>query len=642
MKFTGVEIVNFRSIEELDINFSSGSAVGLVGINESGKSNVLRALLLLSSEASPQASDVRMNRLNDETIEDSHVQFSFELDDDEIDSLIEEMTKKVIGNKVLLPALSGKKGLKSFHDFARSRREVLHYVDVMNEDVSYYTISLDDEFQEVMGDWFRIKSTPSPENPMPVTIEGESQVINVKKGNLICAPGLAGILPESIAVKLDMNSLDRIWQEIVGEYAEKHLPEVIFWNYEKENLLPASIDIDAFCSAPEKCKPLQSMFEIFGVFDIKETIEQAKKGGRNRLDNLLRRVSNSAAEHVREVWKDYKAATIDLIPDGNEIRVSVRDTSLGLSFADRSDGFKRFMTFLLLVSAKVKTNALQNVLFLIDEPEISLHPAGIRNLRDELLRISENNYVVFATHSPHMIDRRNIERHLLIEKVDEVTRGTRAGNGRVFDEEVLLNSLGASVFEALKPSTLIFEGWRDKKLFEVFRDSNRKTAPFKELANVGLTYVNGVKDAKNVVPILALACTRINVISDHDDAAIEHRKSFLEARFNSGWFTYRELEAPDSEAVTAEDFIKPVALKKAFDALRKKHAFQIAISEEELQGSNRLYVIKLKLRSLGLTKEQLRSYENEFKSLVFDSLKFSSIDDRYSVVVTSIAKECAI
>jgi predicted ATP-dependent endonuclease of OLD family len=46
MKLTNVEIKNFRSLDKLDFEFNPNCRI-LVGINESGKSNILKALAML-------------------------------------------------------------------------------------------------------------------------------------------------------------------------------------------------------------------------------------------------------------------------------------------------------------------------------------------------------------------------------------------------------------------------------------------------------------------------------------------------------------------------------------------------------------------------------------------------------------------
>ncbi|MDP2788854.1 MAG: AAA family ATPase, partial [bacterium] len=57
MKLNRVKIKNFRSIEDLEIKINPACRV-LVGINESGKSNILHALALLG-EKLPTRDDIR-------------------------------------------------------------------------------------------------------------------------------------------------------------------------------------------------------------------------------------------------------------------------------------------------------------------------------------------------------------------------------------------------------------------------------------------------------------------------------------------------------------------------------------------------------------------------------------------------------
>ncbi len=68
MKLSRVEIKNFRSIADTTVSFENPCRV-LVGINESGKSNVLKALRLLSDDYGPSAiNDVREQLANEDPI----------------------------------------------------------------------------------------------------------------------------------------------------------------------------------------------------------------------------------------------------------------------------------------------------------------------------------------------------------------------------------------------------------------------------------------------------------------------------------------------------------------------------------------------------------------------------------------------
>ena len=76
MKLERVKIKNFRSIKEATIEFDPSCRV-LVGKNESGKSNILKALRLLDRNAPLDNDDKREPSSNEKHITDSYVEFAF-------------------------------------------------------------------------------------------------------------------------------------------------------------------------------------------------------------------------------------------------------------------------------------------------------------------------------------------------------------------------------------------------------------------------------------------------------------------------------------------------------------------------------------------------------------------------------------
>ena len=84
MKLERVEIKNFRSIKEATVDFKPSCRV-LVGMNESGKSNILKALRLLDRNAPSSKDDKREGSPDEGYIKDldSYVRFVFTLEEGE-------------------------------------------------------------------------------------------------------------------------------------------------------------------------------------------------------------------------------------------------------------------------------------------------------------------------------------------------------------------------------------------------------------------------------------------------------------------------------------------------------------------------------------------------------------------------------
>lgn len=285
---------------------------------------------------------------------------------------------------------------------------------------------------------------------------------------------------------------------------------------------------------------------------------------------------------------------------------------------------------------KVKTNQLENTLLLIDEPEIGLHPSGARYLKDELIKISEQNYVVYSTHSIFMVDKENVGRHLLIKKQNEVTVVAEVTQSNFVDEEVIYNALNYSIFENLKEVNILFEGWRDKKLFQVALDGAQKTYnKLKgEFQKIGVANLQGVKDVGRVCPILELANRNYIVISDCDDMAKAEQKKFSGS---GAWKRWDEL-SDVSEIVTGEDFIKTEFIKGVISNVKEQHAqlYELSVSKLNLSaGGGKLHCIDNWVGG-AMTKEDKKALLNQIKDELVNSLTPSDIEEHFYVYLQAL------
>jgi energy-coupling factor transporter ATP-binding protein EcfA2 len=263
----------------------------------------------------------------------------------------------------------------------------------------------------------------------------------------------------------------------------------------------------------------------------------------------LSRVAKQGTNHFKKIWKEYRDVEFVLDPDGGNIIAAVKEENQ-YDMSQRSDGFKRFIAFLLIISTHVLKDNFKNTLLIVDEPEIGLHPSAVRDLRDELIKIAEHsNYVIFSTHSIFMVDNKHVERHIRVKKEKEITDIIFNNDSSFMDEEVIYNAMNYSVFETLRENNILFEGWRDKHLFEVF--VGRKV--FNE---IGLCFAKGIKNIKNIAPMLQLANRKLIIVSDADNTALQHKSEFIADQYYGTWYTYNDLSKKEYEVITAEYFLK--------------------------------------------------------------------------------------
>ena len=306
--------------------------------------------------------------------------------------------------------------------------------------------------------------------------------------------------------------------------------------------------------------PLYNIFKLCNRNDVEQEFADVLSEDGDYA-NLLEQVSTETTKVFRKIWKDFKDTKIELLSSGTEILTKISEKAK-YSFEDRSDGFKKFISILLMLSTKARSNGLSDHdIILIDEPDQSLYPTSAKYLKDELLKISENSYVVYTTHSQYMLDTSNIQRHLIVKKENDITEVKEPTEVSQYSEdELLLRSIGTSIFECLKENNLVFEGWLDKEVFERYCEIKKIK---KQFENIGKVFLGGISGVETLVQLLILANKKFLVIADSDTTSISKKKSFVEhyPEYESSWIEYKE---SNDSIETLEDFFTEDYIKQSF------------------------------------------------------------------------------
>lgn len=628
MKLIKAEINNFRSIKKEVVSFDPACRV-LVGINESGKSNILKALRLLSNEYDPsRKDDVREILPDEDTIDEAYVKFYFRLDKSETDELFTEVSAKILASAKDPEIVLNNGVATGLKTFCNQRIDVRYHIDLVKETKECRYINFPNG-TTLNGDWKKPSVTCPPE--FEVEVRGKKEKLS--SFALVRATDFSDIPPEYLE-EAKIDTLSDLMGPASNEIMESYLMEALFWEYDEANLLPSEIGMDAFAAKPEDCIPLKNMFILGGIDKIKTEIDRIKTLSNNQKQNFLNGIASKTTAHFRSVWKEYKNIEFQLRLDGEKIVPAIKEKN-SFDFSKRSDGFKRFVTFLLMISVNVKTDNLNNTLLLIDEPDSSLHPSGARYLRDELIRISLKNYVLYSTHSIFMIDAGNISRHYIVKKNDEITTIETAKDSNLVEEEVIFNALGYSVFETLNEKNVIFEGWKDKKLFLTAIEKANATVKA-SLKDVGICHAKGAKHIKAMTPMMELANRKCVIVSDSDNPAKEQQKQYKHMKGYGDWKTYQDVDT-SLVAITGEDFVKNSHIVKQVNTVITGFSLPIFADTDLTISKDKLKTIENWLRTNGLTNEQIKDTVEKIKDLIFDTLTHKDIEDCYENLMKGIA-----
>lgn len=637
MKLTKVKIVDFLSIKLAEVEFDFTCRI-LVGINESGKSNILKAVSLLDPSTPVNKACLREVLSTEAIPKESKIDFSFEFEDRDLIEILESVKQRVldVSNEPIID-FDGKR--KNLEDFVKSRKSVLYRVDILKETKTplHYQLL---KGTKILNNFKKVSPT-CPTDYEVITKDGDKYILCDYK--FINIDNFEAIDPTVILDIKDEIEINQLLGNIQTDYLERNLPKVIFWQYKDVNLLPSRINLDSFIGAPENCVPLARMFNLAGIpnEEIITEVNAVKALTPNRLSTFLKKIADKNTVYFRKVWREYPDVSFELRTDGPDIVAVIKDTENTFELNQRSDGFKRFITFLLFISTQSNINSFKNSILIVDEPEISLHPTGVRFLRDELLEIAKNNIVLYSTHSIFMIDEKEISRHYIVKKESEVTQLEVVEESNIQDEEVIYKSLGYSIFSNLKDWNLIFEGWRDKDLFikaSALANGVKKKI-FKEFNNVGYCHSQGVKHIHNITPAFEAGNRKCLILSDADEIAKDKKSEYEGQKGYGFWYTYHDFGTMFSNIFTAEDFFTDQYFLEKLKEITTRNSYPEFLTTDFISRKGKIDSLRAWYGKNSITKEKGDEMMGELKTALLEDLTLKDIDQIYYEYLTSVSQE---
>jgi len=464
-----IGIVNYKSIEDtsIDVNKIDGSyTTVLVGLNETGKSNFLNAIGLINPPTENISYEKYKNSSNEgRTPVEAYYLYEYETKQ-EWQNILQEKIKmpKILLDKIKINGLYLDISLqKGNTEFAKK-------------------LGIDDDISSI--DNYEVYSYAQLPTPKAEESEKHEYIIcKTAETNKYTTDNTSESETSVDFQPLSKNALSEILNHIFKDEFKKCLLNCSEWKYKDEYLISNTIDLNEFKTNPNICYPLKNIFALAGFKtqeEIKNKIDEIN-GNDNAINRLQKRLQNALSDYVKKVWKECSVEFEIKIQDTLQLKVFViddADKDNTFNMDDRSDGAKQFLSLILSISVANETETLKNNIIVIDEPEVHMHPSGIRYIRDELLKIGQNNYVFVATHSQFMIDNKNKDRHYIVTKPNNNTVINPWDETRdLADDEILRLAFGINVLtDFLSPFKVLVEGYSDcqiiKKTIDVLKPDN--------------------------------------------------------------------------------------------------------------------------------------------------------------------------
>lgn len=456
-----IKIKDFKSFTQEIIKFDDITCI--VGANETGKTNLLKAIYHLSREDRNKPFEPDDLRLGAENYPNGEIvlEFTISLKENLIPFLVKKernligktFTLNKIGKPKLAPRWDGILNCSSvgFKEVILIKNKT-KFSQELNQKVST------EKIQEWKNDgWFIKNGTFNLRtNPFARLLHGE--IIEVLKGQAL----------------LDFYR-DKVRDGILENI------HVYPWSYREENFLREIIPLAEFIPDHNKFLSVKNMFLIAGwkPSDFASNLQnQSPTVYKNLLGSVKREINSLIKNH----WSSHKNLTIEIEHQGTHLAIHLHEPGSSTPPEFRSDGLKWFLTFLINFRAQSKT--LSNYILLIDEPGLYLHPKGQKDVLLEAENLSQKNQVIYTTHQTFLINKNKADSVRIIQRETE-RGGSLARNPfyaskvsdvldpkKILTDRLLREALGFKVSDIspINEKNILVEGVFDRDVLQILND----------------------------------------------------------------------------------------------------------------------------------------------------------------------------
>lgn len=453
MRLASFQITNFRSINDSGL-IDSTQITTILGRNDSGKSNLLRALHSLNpaegiAELSPIKDFPRHRRLEECTGDTPVVFTRWSLDESEQAELVE-----------ILPRAAGVRHVTASRGYAAIRSAGFEGLGALSLDVSDTKAKVrkivpavkaaaekvaDEAAKAALeqeADVFDAAMIMSPDY-----IKWSAGAIKAAQAlrKALAAAGaelsdkqdqmLAELEETALSIANDAPALERAQEWVIGK-----LPRFVY--VDEYPALPGRQNIAEYLGREGwgQLTPEQQSFgrlcKVAGL-DLRQLQALLEKNDQATRNQLVNRAGSVVTAEIRRIWKD-RALKVRFNLDGQHLDTLVSDPNAAyeveVNLEERSRGFQWFFSFYVAFFADTRGGNAEDAVLLLDEPGLHLHPHSQADLLAHLEK-DFGNQIVYTTHSPFMVPVHRLDA-VRTASLDEVG-GTMVSNAAEGDERTL-------------------------------------------------------------------------------------------------------------------------------------------------------------------------------------------------------------
>ncbi|MBT9465339.1 AAA family ATPase [Hydrogenophaga sp.] len=577
MKLVSFQVQNYRSINDSG-EIAVSRMTALLGRNESGKSNLLRALHSLNpiegfAPLTPIKDFPRHRRLEECTDNTPVLSTTWALDDDDKTALLEELPRATEVTKVTVSRQYGKTRSVGFPEL-----KVIPFdendvkIKVKKVAAAVRALAQKQESPAALD-----AAAEAYETEAQATKSRDSWAAKAVAAAKTLRTALAGVdveltekqeevlseledLADSIASDKDAQQKARSW--VVGA-----IPKFIYVDEYPE--LDGHQDIAAYVQRTsqgrvgDSDRNFEKLCKVAGLKPdgLQTLLSQGDHETRNQLAN---RASAVVTGEIKRLWKD-RALKIRFNLDANHLDTIISDPTstydVEVNLNERSRGFQWFFAFYITFSADTNGGHAEDAIILLDEPGLYLHAKS----QSDLLRhldVDYSNQILYSTHSPFMVPTHALDSVRTVNITEEY--GTTVTNDPTGDARTLFPlqaALGYDLAQSLfvGPNNLVVEGVTDYWILSAisaFAAEKGRTTLNQALT---MTPAGGAQKVSYMVALLTSESLNVLVLLDTERDSKATKDELLKARLirdQNVVFVSEAFASPPKEA-DIEDLLDP-------------------------------------------------------------------------------------
>ncbi len=594
-----IQIKNYRSFVDEEILFDNITAI--VGPNEGGKTNILKAISHLDQENSFQHDDLRKGSKDypDGKIE---IQYEIILNDKIIPELLSEVPN--LNNKTFIITKKGKTSEDASYEYKLLDLQNIDKI-ILIKKVGNFKKSFDKAelraFDKALQNKWLIKSPTLNLTKTPFPQLRKKKDISVLDNN---------------------KSLNKFLSEKIFEELQSNI-KIYFWEYNKDAFLKNIVSINELITTPGKFIAVKNIFKIAGW-------NTSPSGLRKKLVDLdasdvavlLKNVENEINKLISKTWRQHKELNISIQHRKEDLLIHLQEINTLTKPELRSDGLKWFLSF--LINFRARSETMSDYIILIDEPALHLHPRGQKDVLSEIKGLARNNQVIYTTHQTFMIDKNHPDRIRILKRQSIKSDGqdyyfaskvtNKINTKDITTDPLLRESLGFKISDIspINDKNLLVEGRFDRNLIYLLN----QYFPSIDLDEYSIISCSGASDIKkfgnfligNELDIYCLYDSDTLGMSNYNDTSENYLPKTIKTHIKLLDDSFSDLETP-------EDLFGVSVLKSSIAKVKEIKDIEISNKQPFMKQLNIFF------QKNNIEKEARYIIKHNLEDILLESLK---------------------